>query len=578
MTIETKESQPVAAATDDHLAAAGNCSAKKAAPTPEDIVEAEKCKAEGNAAFQAARWQDAVSQYSKAIDHDSTQAAYYTNRAAAYMSLKKFIPALADCQQASALQSDSSAKTLVRMARCHFSLGQVTQAHNILSKIISSGASPSAASTSSATTFSTDEVAAAKSLEAQVKRLSTHLDQYASYRNSKNWTLASIALDKAMQEIGGEENAPLAWKMNKADLLLRKGHLDAASSAATDLLRSDSHNSDALVLRARVLMAKGELAKAIAHAQAALRSDPDCKAARSILKKSRKLDNIKAEGNAAFKAGNIEDAIEKYTAALTAAEEDVDEDGELKGLKATLLSNRATANSKLGKHEETVEDCDTALQLDSGYVKALRTRARAQLKLEKYEEAVRDFKQALEESSIGVDRSAETEALRRELRNAELDLKRSKKKDYYKILGVEKSATDAEIKKAYRKESLKHHPDKGGDSEKFKLCSEAYSILSDDTKRRRYDAGADDPENEAMDPFGGMGGMGGFGGHGGFSGMGGMGGINLADILGSTGGHPSGSSFAGAGGPFGGGAGGSASGFGAGARRRPGGAGGFHGF
>mmetsp|Transcript_16939 Transcript_16939/g.42532 ORF Transcript_16939/g.42532 Transcript_16939/m.42532 type:complete len:323 (-) Transcript_16939:708-1676(-) len=60
-------------------------------------------------------------------------------------------------------------------------------------------------------------------------------------------------------------------------------------------------------------------------------------------------------------------------------------------------------------------------------------------------------------------------------------------KDYYKILGVSKSATDADLKKAYRKLAMKHHPDKGGDAEQFKLISEAYEVLSDPEKKKIYD-------------------------------------------------------------------------------------------
>jgi curved DNA-binding protein len=59
-------------------------------------------------------------------------------------------------------------------------------------------------------------------------------------------------------------------------------------------------------------------------------------------------------------------------------------------------------------------------------------------------------------------------------------------KDYYQILGVEKNATDEEIKKAYRKLSLKYHPDKqGGDGEKFKDINEAYQHIKDETSREK---------------------------------------------------------------------------------------------
>lgn len=61
-------------------------------------------------------------------------------------------------------------------------------------------------------------------------------------------------------------------------------------------------------------------------------------------------------------------------------------------------------------------------------------------------------------------------------------------KDYYKMLGVEKTANDDEIKKAFRKLAMKHHPDKWWDQEEFKKINEANMVLSDRNKRSQYDA------------------------------------------------------------------------------------------
>ena len=61
-------------------------------------------------------------------------------------------------------------------------------------------------------------------------------------------------------------------------------------------------------------------------------------------------------------------------------------------------------------------------------------------------------------------------------------------KDYYKILGVDKKASKDDIKKAFRKLAHEHHPDKNKNnpeaSQRFKEASEAYSVLSDDAKRK----------------------------------------------------------------------------------------------
>jgi DnaJ-class molecular chaperone len=74
-------------------------------------------------------------------------------------------------------------------------------------------------------------------------------------------------------------------------------------------------------------------------------------------------------------------------------------------------------------------------------------------------------------------------------------------KDYYRILGVDRNADDKAIKSAYRKLARKHHPDvTRGKDEKFKEINEAYEVLSDPEKRRRYDTLGPDWQRYATGP------------------------------------------------------------------------------
>lgn len=86
----------------------------------------------------------------------------------------------------------------------------------------------------------------------------------------------------------------------------------------------------------------------------------------------------------------------------------------------------------------------------------------------------------------------------------------SEKRDYYEVLGVGRESSDDDIKKAYRKLAHKHHPDKNAGNkeaeEKFKELSEAYEVLSDTEKRKRYDTYGHNAGAGGFEGFGGGGG------------------------------------------------------------------------
>lgn len=80
------------------------------------------------------------------------------------------------------------------------------------------------------------------------------------------------------------------------------------------------------------------------------------------------------------------------------------------------------------------------------------------------------------------------------------------KRDYYEVLGVSKDASADEIKKAFRRAAVEHHPDRGGDESKFKEINEAYEVLKDNDKRKRYDQfGHAGVGGSGGDPFAGFG-------------------------------------------------------------------------
>jgi molecular chaperone DnaJ len=106
------------------------------------------------------------------------------------------------------------------------------------------------------------------------------------------------------------------------------------------------------------------------------------------------------------------------------------------------------------------------------------------------------------------------------------------KRDYYEVLGVGKSASADEIKKAFRRLAIQHHPDRGGDEAQFKEVNEAYEVLKDDSKRKRYDqfghAGVGSSAASDGNPFAGFG-----GGAGGQEFHFDFGDLGLGDIFGS---------------------------------------------
>lgn len=136
------------------------------------------------------------------------------------MAMKRFRPALQDCQDALALQSSTPSppsKTLIRLAKCQLALGLVEPALSTLRPVISSEPSN----------------VAAIQLQRQITQLESHLKTFQKSRADSNWGMARLALDKCFQGIEGEGGeVPADWRLWKTELELARGALEVASGSA----------------------------------------------------------------------------------------------------------------------------------------------------------------------------------------------------------------------------------------------------------------------------------------------------------------------------------------------------------
>lgn len=285
-------------------------------------TDAEAYKAAGNKFFKAGDFKKAVAEYGRAVDADATNPTYLSNRSAAYMSMNLYEKALEDVKQADNLGPGNS-KVLFRLARIYTALGRPLEALAVYALI-------------------QPPVAAKDRLPAV--SMHNHIEQAeVGLREGTSGSMIIHALDQAEKGLGAKVEKPRKWRLMRGEAYLRMGNVNAfgdAQNVAMSLLRSNSHDPDALVLRGRILYAQGENEKAIQHFRQALSCDPDFKAAVRYLRTVQKLDKTKEEGNTAFRAGRYTEAVRLYGAALEV-------DPANKGTNSKILQNRALALMKV---------------------------------------------------------------------------------------------------------------------------------------------------------------------------------------------------------------------------------------
>lgn len=450
---------------------------------------AEEKKKLGNDQYKAQNYQNALKLYTDAISLCPDSAAYYGNRAACYMMLLNYNSALTDARHAIRIDPGFE-KAYVRVAKCCLALGDIIGTEQAIKTVMELNSQSTAVS---------GEQTAVQKLRQLEATIQSNYDTKA-YRNVVYYLDSALKLAPAclkyvclldLKIYGYNWSIKhFRYRLLKAECLAFLGRCDEALDIAVGVMKLDSTSADAIYVRGLCLYYTDNLEKGILHFERALTLDPDHYKSKQMRSKCKQLKEMKENGNMLFKSGRYREAHVIYTDALKIDEHNKD-------INSKLLYNRALVNTRIGNLREAVTDCNRVLELNSQYLKALLLRARCHNDLEKFEEAVADYETALQ--------LEKTPEIKRLLREAKFALKKSKRKDYYKILGIGRNASDDEIKKAYRKKALVHHPDRHANSSaeerkeeelKFKEVGEAYAILSDARKKQRYDSGQDIEEQE----------------------------------------------------------------------------------
>ncbi|CAH2058516.1 unnamed protein product [Thlaspi arvense] len=464
-------------------------------------------------------------------------ALCYGNRAAVRISLGRLREAISDCEMAASLDP-SYIKAYMRAANCHLVLGELGSAVQYFNKCMESASS-----------VCLDRRATIESAEGlqQAQRV-------ADYTNC-----ASILLEKRTPDGASDALVPIAnalsisscsdklLQMKAEALLMIRQYKEVIELCENTLQRAESNSVSAglggmtnvdglgskhhslvvwrwnMISKSHFYLGNLEMALDVLgklqqggssrnENQEESRDSPA-----SLVATISELLRYKNAGNDAVRAGKYMEAVEQYTAALS---RNVDS----RPFAAICFCNRAAANQALSQFADAIADCSLAMALDENYTKAVSRRATLHEMIRDYDQAASDLQRLISilvKQNDGKTKTSETSAdrasSRKELRQARqrLSLMEEKTKesiplDFFLIMGVKASDSAADIKKAYRKAALRHHPDKAaqilvqsesegpwlkeileevhkGADRLFKMIGEAYSVLSDPTKRSDYE-------------------------------------------------------------------------------------------
>ncbi|DBA87393.1 TPA: hypothetical protein ACH3X1_004435 [Trebouxia sp. C0004] len=481
---------------------------------------AERDRQQGNMAFAKPDYLAAGKLYTQGLNtldragiHDGEVfVRLLTNRAACHLSLARPLSALKDCRMA--VEADpTNSRAATRAATCHIKMGQLTEATAVLEAV--------KATVPAGHPVPPDLASKQSDLEL-TKRMVT--EATAALQAASNMPAVKEA-QKQVESLSWEGGyCPFSQSLQalNATALLRLHRFDEAVSLARKHAAPSRECPSGLHwpwwVQAQAAFLKGDLAQMREVLQGGvqkLEQHPDHQEdvptrpeVTELLEKAQKLLQLKEAGNRAVQAQQWQDAIKVYTLAITACADAPPV------FAAVLHSNRAAAHQHLEQYTDAVADSLRAKALDPSYAKVYSRLAAVLGSLHLSSGVVAALEQLAELMKSHGARDPFKTASR--LSQARGDVRRKQPVHHYRLLGLSQTCSSEEVRKAYKKCSLRFHPDKAithckfafslglqgaalGDRLEietrvrdeanwlFKCISEANVVLSDSQKRHILD-------------------------------------------------------------------------------------------
>lgn len=376
-----------------------------------------------------------------------------------------------------------------------------------------------------------------KEMKTLIKIQRYDLQAKKAYNEHNYWNVL-YCTNKCLEELPSS----VRFNVKKAEILVYVNQFDDAEKIINNLKYLDWNCDNEIFLRGLIALYKlGDFEKANEYFRLVLPWSAVYKRKQAIFKTSKELFSLRKLAKRACRNMKFEESLNMYSEALKI-------DPFNKKINSKLYCGRGIVQTFLNRRSESIQDFSRAIELDATFLKPVLKRASIYFELENTEAAIADYEKAYSmddkienrkllkenqnlyikvlsgcaellknraefEEAVGyyeriykIESTIENRELLEEaiyLANAgnqthitEANVESNELKSFYIILGVGRNATQKEIKSAYHKKALLHHPDrhlnaaedeKKREEERFKEIYKVYKVLSDPIRRRMYD-------------------------------------------------------------------------------------------